>query len=220
VRPAYVDLAAAQRVAQRDQHAQLVRDSLDAAPVVNHRLAPGAGHDAVDRDGVGVGEEPGLAVHAGVAGQQRERRHHRAVGGVVAAKLQRSEQRRQHPSVVVGVRAAQHGADSGLEGVLVGLGLAHQLAQGLPPDHREQRRADGVVGMVDGGLGEAEQDRFLAADPAQVLGQLALDAAVRACVDPVDQPDQQLDQRVGDLRATQSAERGQQRQPHRPRCRA
>jgi hypothetical protein len=36
----------------------------------------------------------------------------------------------------------------------------------------------------------------------------------------VDQPDQQLDQRVGDLRATQSAERGQQRQPHRARRRA
>jgi len=70
------------------------------------------------------------------------------------------------------------------------------------------------------GLGQPEQDRFLAANPAQVLGELALDAAVRPRVDSVDQSDQQLDQRVGDLRGTQPAQRGQQCQPHRSRRRA
>lgn len=219
VRARDVDLAAAQRVAQRDQHAQLIRDPLDPAAVIDDRVAPGPGHHTVDRDGIGVGEEPGLAVHAGVAGQQRQRSHHRPVGGVVAAELQRGEQRRQHPAVVVGVRAAQHRADPGLEGVLVGPGLAYQLAQRLLPDHREQRRPDRVVRVRDGGLRESEQDRFLAAHPAQVLSELALHAAVGACVDPVDQPNQQLDQRVGDLRRPQRAQRDQQRQPHRPRRR-
>jgi hypothetical protein len=96
--------------------------------------------------------------------------------------------------------------------------LAHQLAQRLLPDHREHHRPDRVVRAGNSGLGEPEQDRFLATHPPQILGQLTLDPAVGPRVDPMDQSDQQLDQRNGDLRRPQPAQPRQQRQPHRTRC--
>ena len=45
-----LDLAAAQRVPQRDQHAQLVGDALHPAVLVDDGVQPGLRHDAVDRD--------------------------------------------------------------------------------------------------------------------------------------------------------------------------
>jgi hypothetical protein len=56
---------AAQRVAQGHQQAQLIRDPLDVAAVIDHRIPPGPRYDAVDRGSVGVGEEAGLAVSNG-----------------------------------------------------------------------------------------------------------------------------------------------------------
>jgi hypothetical protein len=44
-----VDLAAAQRVPQRDQHAQLVRDALDPAVAVDDTVQPRLRHHPVDR---------------------------------------------------------------------------------------------------------------------------------------------------------------------------
>jgi hypothetical protein len=76
--------------------------------------------------------------------------------------------------------------------------------------------AHGLVGLLERRLGEPEQDALLAAHPAQVGHQLALDAPLGARVDPVHQRDQQLDQAVGDLRRAGVAQRGQQREPHRP----
>jgi hypothetical protein len=43
------DLAAAQRVTQRAEHAQLVRDPLDMALLVDDDLAPGGRDDALER---------------------------------------------------------------------------------------------------------------------------------------------------------------------------
>ncbi len=214
-RPVDIHLAAPQSVAQRDQHAQLIRDALDPAAFVDHRLKPRLGHHAVDRDGVLLGVEADLAVHAGVADQQLQRLHHRPVGGVVAAELQRRQQRRQHPPIVIRVRRAQHSAHTSLEHLLVGLGLTHQIPQRLLPDHRKQRLTNDVVGMVDRGLGQLEQDALLASHPPQVVDHFFLDLAVGAGVDLVDQLDQQIHQRAGDLRGPHPAQRRQQRQPHR-----
>ena len=72
--------------------------------------------------------------------------------------------------------------------------------------------------MVKGGLGEGEQDPLLAADPVQLREQLAFDAVLGAGVDPVDQPDQQLHQPVGQLGGALPAQAGEQGQPHRPGC--
>lgn len=92
-------LAAADRVAQRSQRAQLVGHALHAAVLVQHGVSPCGGDDAVQRDVLG-GVVGARAVAVGVALQQRERVGHGPVGAVVAAKLQRGEQSGQHPAVV------------------------------------------------------------------------------------------------------------------------
>jgi hypothetical protein len=93
----------------------------------------------------------------------------------------------------------QHRPYARLEGPVVGLGLAHEVAQGLLTDDRVDRRADGFLGLADGGLGDREQQPLLATHAAQVLEQLGLDAALGARVDLVHDTDEELDQRVGDL---------------------
>ena len=60
--------------------------------------------------------------------------------------------------------------------------------------------ANRVVGMVQGGLGQAkQQDGLLAPHPAQVGQHLALHPALGASVDLVDQRHEQIDEGVGDL---------------------
>ena len=49
----------------------------------------------------------------------------------------------------------------------------------------------------------------------QIVDQLALDPVLRARVDLMHEPDQQIDERVGDLRRARPAQRRQQRQPDR-----
>lgn len=81
------DLAAADRVAQRVQHAQLVRDPLDPPVGVDDRATPRRRDDAVGRDPLAGGVVLKLAWLVGVAREQLERLADRAVGGVVAAEL-------------------------------------------------------------------------------------------------------------------------------------
>jgi hypothetical protein len=164
------------------------------------------------------GVEANLALGGGVAGQQVQRDHDRAVGGVVTPELQHRQQRRQHPPIVIRVRRAQHGTHPSLEHLFVGLGLAHQLPQRLLANHRIQRFAHDLVRVLDGGLGQPEQNALLAAHPPQILGQLPLHPPIRPRVDLVDQTDQQVNQRVGDLRGSDPTQRRQQGQPRRPGC--
>ena len=132
-----------------------------------HHLAATVG-DPVQRDWGGGVVEAGLTRDRRPPTQQAQRLHHRAVGGVVAAELRRAEKGGQHLAVVMRVRRAQHHPHPGLEGALIGLGLANQLAQRLLGHHRIQRPAHQLVGMLNGGLGQPEQDPFLTANPAQV----------------------------------------------------
>jgi hypothetical protein len=136
------DLAATDRVSERTQHAQLVGDALDPAVVVDDRGAPLARHDPIDRHGLRGGVETVLAGPLRVPGQQLERVHDRAVAGVGAAKLQGGQQPREHPAVVRGVRRAQHRPDALAKRLVVGFGLAHEVAQRAFADDRKQRRAE------------------------------------------------------------------------------
>jgi hypothetical protein len=155
--------------------------------LVDHRVTPPGGHDPLQRHPLGRVVEAGLPGPVRPACQEIEGVHHRPEGGVVAAKRQRAEQPGQHPSVVVGVGGPQHGADLLLEHPLVRACLPHQVPQGLlaTRHHRVQRGTHGLVGMVKGGLGEAEQDALLATHPVQLGEQLPLDAVLSAGVDLV-----------------------------------
>ncbi|MEA2231766.1 MAG: hypothetical protein QOD83_1582 [Solirubrobacteraceae bacterium] len=69
--------------------------------------------------------------------------------------------------------------------------------------------------MFERGLGEAKKDGLLAAYATQIADQLTLDTVLRSGADAVHELDQQIDERVGDLRCARPAQRGQQRQPDR-----
>jgi hypothetical protein len=209
-----IDLAASDRVPQCHQHAQLVRDALSPALVVDGSLAPVLADHAVRRHRVADVVEAGLAVDPGVLLQQRERVHYRPVGGVVALESQRVQHRRQHLPVVRAVRGAQRGADFGFEDLLVGLRLGHQVAQRLLSDHRVQGRAPHFVGLADRRVGELEKNPLLAADLLQLRRQLLLHPPPCTGVDLMNQGDEQFHQRIGDLRLAGGAQRGQQRHPY------
>jgi hypothetical protein len=155
-----------------------------------------------------------------VAREQLERVDHGPVGGVVAAELQRRDQLRQPTPVVIGVRGAQHRPDALVKRVLGRFRFVDQITQGALGNDWEQRAADRLVRMLDGGLGEREQDALLAAHALEVIDKLLLDPALGVRVDLVNQADQQLEQRIGDLRGTHPAERREQRHPDRGRMRA
>jgi hypothetical protein len=169
-----IDLATAHRVPQRHQHAQFVRDALDGALVIDDRLTPVLADHAVHRHDVRGVVEAGLAVDVGVLLQQLHRVHHRPVGSVVTSEAQCVQQRRQHLPVVRAVGGVQSGADLGFEHLLVRLRLGHQLTQRLLTHHREQGPADDLVGLVDGGRRQLEEDALLAADLLQLGRQLLL----------------------------------------------
>ena len=93
--------------------------------------------------------------------------------------------------------------------------LANQLSQRRRRDDRIQRVADGVVGMIEGGLGQPEQQVLLTANAVQVGDQLGLRALHRPAVDLVNQRDEQVDQAVDDLALPDPGQRGEQGEPHR-----
>ena len=125
------DLAAADRVAQAGEHAQLIRDPLDPSLLVHDRGSPVGSDHAVEGNPVGLVVEHD-AFTVGVAAQQLKRFHRRPVGGVVAAELlQRLQHGWEHPAVVVAVGGTQHLAHLRAERLIVGLRLADQLLQRL-----------------------------------------------------------------------------------------
>jgi hypothetical protein len=101
VRAGAVDLPAPERVPQRAQDAQLVRDALDLAMLVDHRVAPFIREHPVDRDALAGRVEPLLTWRLDMAVQQCERVHHRPVERVGAAELEGVQDPREHPPVVV-----------------------------------------------------------------------------------------------------------------------
>jgi hypothetical protein len=159
-----VDLPAAQRLPQRDQHAELVRDALHPAAVVDHAVQPCLRHDPVDRDLLAGRVELLVAVGARVAGEQADGVHDRAAGAVVAAELRGGQQRGEHPPVVVRVGAAQLVADPLGHRPLGCLQLLGQRGQRLHP--AGHRRVDGVphrvVGVLEGGVDHLGVDAALA----------------------------------------------------------
>ena len=150
----------------------------------------------------------------GVAAQQLDGLDDRPVGVVVGAELQGLQDPGEHPAVVGRVRGAQHGADPLVEDDLVRPRLPDQVVQGPLAHHREDRLAHHVVGMGDGGLGQAEEDAVLVAHPAQLGGELALHLLLGPGVTAVDEADQQIHQAVGDLGGACPAQGSEQGEAH------
>jgi hypothetical protein len=117
------------------------------------------------------------------------------------SELQHLEQLDQTAAVVVGVGRLQRGLHGPAVHRAFGLELVDELAQGLlAAGHRRvDDLADGVVGPIERGLGDREQQVLLAGDPFERVDQFLGDLPVRAGADPVHGRDQQLDQGVGDL---------------------
>ena len=117
------DLPAPDRRAQRHQDAQLVRDPLDPAPLIDHRRPP------VVRDHMiqwyHVARRVGLLRRTVVALQQVQRVHHRLMRGVVTPETQRLQQFRQAAPVVVRVGGPQLHPEPGAERALVRPRLGH-----------------------------------------------------------------------------------------------
>ncbi|MGW2181308.1 chloride channel protein [Streptomyces sp. NPDC001732] len=200
--PRHPDLPPPQRVTQRHKHAQLVRDALDPAALVHHRLAPFLAYHPGQRDLLRLVEERALLRDelVQIPLEQVDRVHHRPVGGVVALQLQRVQQWREHPPPVVGVRRTQHRAPPGPVGGLARCGLRRQRLQRGLPGHRIDHLADRATRLRDRRLRQPQQDALLAADPLELLAELALDLLLRPSVDLLYELDEQLHQRVGDLR--------------------
>ncbi len=121
------------------------------------------------------------------------------VGRLEVEHVEHVEQLEQPAPVVVGVAGLErclHGAPVGRPRHLV---LAHQGVEGVLADHRVQGLAHNFVGMVDGGLGQPEEDALLAPDPLELVDQLVGHPLLGPGVDQMHDADQQLDQGVGDL---------------------
>ncbi|SIO87419.1 hypothetical protein BQ8420_16415 [Nocardiopsis sp. JB363] len=216
--PLHVDLPPAQGLAQCDEHAQLIGDALHPPRGgVGDGLGPGLGHHPLDRHPLGSAVELLGPLDLGVASQQLDRLHHRPVGGVVTAERQRGQQRGEHPSVVVGVGAAQLVAHPLGHRLLRGHQLPRQLAQRLLParDRTEDHLGHRPAGLGQGGVHHPAQDALLARHRGQLTDQLLLHPLLRAGVDSVDEADQQLHQAVDQLGLPGPAQRGQQGVAHR-----
>ena len=124
----------------------------------------------VDREVAGAG-----ALH------QLERVKHRQVGGVVAAEFQHVQKLDQTTPVVVHVRCLQRRAHGAVVLGALRAVLAQQLLQRLLATRhsRIHHPANNVVGTVDGGLGDREQNVLFAAHLLERVRQLLRDPAAR-----------------------------------------
>jgi hypothetical protein len=110
------------------------------------------------------------------------------------------------------VRRTQHRADPGLVTGLVRRGLRHQrLERLLPADHRKDYPPHRAGQLRQRRLRHS-QHRLLATDLLQLRPQFLLDLPLRPGVDFQLELDEQVHQRVGDLRLPDMAQRGQQSQ--------
>ena len=92
-----------------------------------------------------------------------------------------------------------------------------QLAQGLFTDDRKDHLAHDPLGVHERGIGQAIEHARFPADPFQVLEEFPFDTAFGPSADAVDQFDEEVHQRVGQLSASEGAEGGEQTHPQRGR---
>lgn len=193
-------LLALQALTQGLQHADFVVDAVDAFDAVlvflNDHLAPLVAHNA--RDGHFIqAEVPSRAAPIPLEDVQRLKR--RLIGLVVAPKLQRIEQQRQHAPIVVAVRGAYDLVNHLAKLRSRRFEFLDQVLQGLQPHHGIEGILDGFVRMIDGRLRQPKEDRRLATDALQVRQQLLLDLLLSPAVDLVDDLHEQVDQTINDL---------------------
>ncbi len=213
------DLLAAQPVAEGCEDAHLVDGAHDPSPatVVGpvQRLSPRFAHNPVDwhmlTDWVVPLGPPGVTADQGDGVDDGP------MGGVGRLEGEHIEEFDQPAPVVVGVAGLQ----GGLHGAPVGgprrLVLADQVVEGLLADDRVQGVTHNLVGMVDSGLGQPEQDVLLAPDPSELVDQFLGHSPLGPGVDQMYDANQQLGEGVGDLPLSSPHQRGQQGEPGRRR---
>lgn len=159
----------------------------------------------IDREVAGAG--------SGVAFHQLEGVEHRAVGVVVAAELERLQQIDQPAAVVVRVRRLQRRPHRAVVLGALRPVLVHQPLQCLLPtrDRRIHHGTDGVVGVIDRGFGDREQDVLLAAHLLERVRQLLGHLPTSACTDAMHRLDQQINQHVDEFALAHHQHRRQQR---------
>ena len=204
-------------VAKGDKHAQLIRNPLNTPTVVDDRGPPALRHNTIKRYGICGFVVAGLAGGRRVSLQQLDRVEDRPVGSVVRPEDKRVEQRGKHAPVVRRVRRPQHRTDSVVEYTLLCSGFTNQVAQSAFIDNWVHGGADRVVGSSDGNLGDPKQNLVLATDTTQIRDQFTFHASISVRVDLVDQPEEQINQRVGNLGLTRPAQRSNERHPDRHR---
>ena len=206
-------LLAAQPLAQRLQHADLVVDPIHPLPaagrVLDHDLAPLRADHALDGDLVGPEVLPPLALRAP---DRVEGIEQRAVRAVVGAEVERSQQLGHHPAIVGAVRGAHRGVDAPALRRAERPGFADQRLEGVLAGDGEDDLAHHAVRPTDRSLGNLEQDAGLAPDLPRLLDQLLHHPALGLDGNAVRDLDQQLDQAIDHLALARHAVEGQQRQ--------
>lgn len=138
---------------------------------------------------------------------------------VVRAEGQEVEQPRHHAPVMASVRAAHRRLHLPIPGA-AGAMLAHDRAQLRLARHREDHDAHGLVGTVDRGLGEGDEQALLAINALDVAGQSREHAPLGAHADLVHRLDEQVDKAIHQRRFPQQQVKGEQPQPARWRVAA
>ncbi|MEV4115118.1 hypothetical protein [Nonomuraea sp. NPDC049695] len=167
-----VDLAAAQCVLQRHDHAQLVGGPLEDPVLIDGCFQPAVRNHALDRDVLRGVVVPGRVGDVGVSLQQVHGVHHRPTGSVVALELDRGRQLGQHPPVAGGAGTGQHGPHLGLERLGIRSRLGHQrLQRRLPARYRgEHHLPDRALRPAQRRLGDREPPQARAPSGASVRG--------------------------------------------------
>lgn len=127
---------------------------------------------------------------------------------VVGAEVQGVQHRAQHATIVVAIGGAHGLLDLAFKLEAHGLELSDQFLQGLLADHWIDHVLDHPVRLVHRGLGQFEQQLGLSPDLLE-RGELPLvDPLFGSASQIVDELEQEVDQRIGELLASTPAEHG------------
>jgi len=113
-----------------------------------------------------------------------------AMGFVVGLKYERCQNQRQHAPIVMSVGAVNQGLYPAAEGRSAALAFLDQCGQGGFSHQRKEDLAHHAVGIVERGLGDAEQQGGLAVDALQLADHLGDDALLgpdRKAMDNLDE---------------------------------
>jgi hypothetical protein len=119
-----------------------------------NEFAPPAAHDSLQGNLLWVVKPRGAS--SGLFNDV-EGADHGLVHLVVGTKLQRPQQGRDGPSVVMAVGGAHHRGDMLAIGWAGALKLLHQVGEGLLIDHRKKHFADDPIGVGECRLGQPTQ---------------------------------------------------------------